>query len=155
LEDARGRMNEHTLAAERHQGRSTYARDQITQAEARAEEADSEASTLQERLGPLTAHLDEVRTGGARLLGERGAAEGEQKAAEGALRESSERQAAAVGEQEAARQTQVAVLERLATLQNQREATTANAERAAAELGKLAAEQTELEGERARAAETL
>ena len=87
LEDARARMNEHTLAAERHQGRSAYAKDQIAQAEARAEEADTEAGTLHERLGPLTGRLDEIRVEGARLLGEREAAEGEQKAAEAALRE--------------------------------------------------------------------
>jgi chromosome segregation protein len=155
LEDARGRMNEHTLAAERHQGRSAYAKDQIAQAEARAEEASTEAATLQERLGPLTVRLEEVRAEGARLLGEREAAEGEQKAAEAALRESAGRHQAAQAEQERARQAQVAVLERLATLQNQREATTADTERAAAELAKLAAEQTELETERTRAAETL
>src|SRR4029079_11943838 len=119
--------------------------------EARAEEADTEAGTLHERLGPLTGRLDEIRVEGAGLLREGGAAEGEQKAAEAALREAAERHSAAQGEQDTAREAQVAVLERLATLQNQREATTGNHERSTAELAKLTAEQTELEAERAHA----
>jgi chromosome segregation protein len=155
LEDARGRLGEQTLAAERHQGRSAYAKDQIAQAEARAEEADAEAASLQERLGPLMDAHEAVRAEAARMQGERDAAEGEQRAAEAALRESSARYDAAQAEQERAREAQVAVLERLAGLQNQREATSGNAERATGDLLKLAAELQELEQERTRSSDLL
>jgi chromosome segregation protein len=155
LDEARGQMGEHTLAAERHQGRSAYARDQIAQAEARAQEADVEAASLQERLGPLFERLGTVRTDSARLQGEREAAESEQRAAESALRESSALYDGRQAEQEQAREAQVGILERLAGLQNSREATSGNAERAEGDLLKLAAEHRQLEDERARATEAL
>jgi chromosome segregation protein len=155
LEEARARMAEHTLAAERHQGRSTYAREQIAQAEARAAEADVEAVSLQERMGPLVEQLAGVRAESARMQGEREAAEAEQRAAEAALRESVARHDAAQAGQEQAREAQVGVLERLAMLQNAREATTGNAERAAADLLKLAEENQQVESERALANESL
>jgi chromosome segregation protein len=155
LDAARGLLNEHTLAAERHQGRSAYAREQIAQAEARAGEADAEAGSLHERLGPLAERVDAVRAEAARLSGEREAAEAEQRAAESALRESAARHDGLLAEQEQVREAQVAVLERLAGLQNAREATSGNAERAESDLLKLAAEHRQMEEERTRAADAL
>ncbi len=155
LEDARALMGEHTLAAERHQGRSAYAREQIAQAEARAEEADVEATSLHGRMEPLVERLGEVRAEWARMQGEREGAEGEQRAAEAALRESAARHDEAQAGQERAREAQVSVLERLAGLQNAREATSGNAERAAGDLLKLAGEHRQLEEERLRAAAAL
>lgn len=151
LEQARARMTEHTLAAERHQGRSAYAREQIGQAEARAAEADAEAGSLAEKMGPLVARLEQARAEAARLHGEREAAEAEQRAAEAALREAAARHDAAQAGQEQAREAQVAALERVAVSQNAREATRGDAERAAAQLLKLAAEQEQLDAERASA----
>jgi len=147
---ARGRLNELTLAADRHQARSGYCREQIAEAEARAAEARREADDLEARVEPLARHAATRREEEDRLRGERDGAETEARSAEAGLHEASGRQAAAESAQESARESQVDLLGRLAALQNARESVTGNAERAAADLLKLAAEidEVEREGER-------
>ncbi|MCU0242098.1 MAG: AAA family ATPase [Vicinamibacteria bacterium] len=58
LEQARARLNELTLAVERHQGKSGYCKEQITQTDVRATEARLEADELEARVGPLAESLD-------------------------------------------------------------------------------------------------
>jgi chromosome segregation protein len=150
LQEARGRLNELTLAADRHQARSGYCREQIAEAEARGAEAGKEASELESRVEPLARHVAGRRDEEARLLAERDRAAQEAAAAEAAVQEASARQAEAETAQEAAREMQVDLLGRLAALQNARESVTGSAERAAADLLKLAGEGDELERERQR-----
>src|SRR5438552_1678929 len=151
LEEARGRLNELTLAADRHQARSGYCKEQIAEAEARAAEARHEAAELESRVDPLARHVASRREEEARLRGERDRAQQEAHTAEAALHEAAARQAAAESEQETTRESQVDLLGRLAALQNARESVTGSAERAGADLLKLAAETEELERERERA----
>jgi len=102
-------------------------------------------------VGPLAAHLDERRQGQDRLGEELAAAEAEAQAAEAALQASALKQHQEEREQEHARDAQLTVMSRMAALQNARESTTGNAERAAADLFKLTAECLELERERTQA----
>ena len=150
LEAARGRLNELTLAADRHQARGGYCREQIAEAEARAAEARKEAAELESRVDPLARHVAARQDEEGRLRAERDRAEQEAEGAETAVQDSAARQAQAEAAQEAARQSQVDLLGRLAALQNARESVTGSAERASADLLKLAAEGEELrrEGER-------
>src|SRR5688500_19264726 len=57
LQDVRTRLNELTLAVDRHQGRSGYGKEQIAETEARAAHARGEASELDARVGTLAGHL--------------------------------------------------------------------------------------------------
>jgi chromosome segregation protein len=150
LEEARGRLAEQTLAVDRHQGKSGYCKEQITEAEARAAEARREAEELGARIGPLAAQVAEREAEDARLREERGLAEDEARAAETAHQDAAAALSRAEAEQEAAREFQVANLGRLAALQNAQASATGGAERAAADLLKLAAESEELERERGR-----
>jgi chromosome segregation protein len=150
LEDARGRLNELTIAADRHQARTGYCRDQIAETEARATEARQEAADLESRVLPLARHVSARREEEERLRGERDQAGREAAAADAAVQDAAGRQAEAEAAQDAAREAQVDLLGRLAALQNARESVTGNAERASADLLKLAAETEELERERRR-----
>ncbi len=150
LEEVRGRFNELTLAVDRHQGRSGYCKQQLAENEGRAQEAVREEEELVARVGPLGETLDGRRAEVLRLHDELAAAEGELHAAETAVGEAAARQAEAEAAQEGARESQVALLGRIATLQNSRASVAGNAERAEADLVKLAAEIEELERERAR-----
>jgi chromosome segregation protein len=149
LESVRTRLNELTLVVERHQGRSGYCRQQIAEAEARADEAEQEELDLASRLGPLRESLAARRGEEHGLRESLAEAEAELRAAEAAVQETGARQAAAEAEQESARETQVALMGRVAALQNSRASVAGVAERAAADLLKLAAEREELERERA------
>jgi chromosome segregation protein len=151
LTEARARLGEVTLAVDRHQGRSGYCREQIAETETRSAQAGQEAADLEARVGPLTTHLEEQRQGQERLRQELAAAESEGRAAEAGLQESALKQHACERDQELSRDAQLAVMSRVAALVNARESTTGNAERAAADLLKLAAERAELERERAAA----
>ena len=148
LEEVRARLSELTLAVDRHQGRSGYCREQITETDARASQARAEAEELRARVGPLADHLDERRSDEARLRIERAAAEDEARTAETAQQGAASRQSASEAEQDAARDGQVDLLGRIAAHQNARESVSGNAARAAADLLKLAAETAELENER-------
>ncbi len=150
LEEVRGRLNELTLAVDRHQSRSGYCKEQIADAEARAAAARTEAAELEARVGALTAALDLARAEETRLRAELEAAELEGQGAETGLQDAIARQTTTEAAQDAAREQQVAIMGRLATLANARESVSGNAERANADLLKLAAETEELQRERTR-----
>jgi chromosome segregation protein len=150
LEEVRGRFNELTLAVDRHQGRSGYCSQQIAENEVRAQQAARDEHELVARVGPFTETLAGRRAEETKLHEELGAAERELVAAEAAVAEAGARQAEAEVAQERGRESQVALLGRIATFQNSRASVAGNAERADADLVKLAAETAELELERAR-----
>jgi chromosome segregation protein len=150
LEEARARLGDLTLAVDRHEGRGGHCREQITETETRTAEAEREAQELSSRVGPLEQERDAKRGEAGTLREQLAAAEEELRAAETAVQEAAVRQGDADAEQESAREAQVGLLGRIATLQNTRASVAGNAERAAADLLKLAAEREELEGERAR-----
>ncbi len=150
LEAARARLNDLTLAVDRHQGKSGYCKEQIADAASRAEQARHETAELEARLGPFVQELNARREEEARLKGELAAAEHEAHAADAAVQEAVARQTAAETDLDGSRETQVSLLGRIAALQNARESVTGNAERAAADLMKLAAETAEMERERTR-----
>jgi chromosome segregation protein len=152
LEETRTRLGELTLAVERHQGRSGYCKQQLGENEGRAQQAAHEERELAARVGPLHEALAARRAEEQRLREELQAAEAELRAAEAAVAEAAARQAEAEAEQERGREAQVALLGRVATLSNSRASVAGNAERAEADLLKLAAEREELERERAAAA---
>ncbi len=150
LEEVRGRLNELTLSIDRHQGRSGYCKEQIADAESRAGAARQEAAELEARVAPLTVSLDGARAEEARLSAELDAAEAEARRAEAGLQDRLARQAETETGQEAAREQQITTLGRIAALSNVRESVSGSAERASAELLKLAAETDELQRERTR-----
>jgi len=150
LEEVRGRLNELTLAVDRHQGRSGYCKEQIADADSRATAARQEAGELEARVAPLSASLDDARTEETRLAGEFAGAETEARSAETALHERLAGQTATETQQEAAREQQITTMGRIAELSNARESVSGNAERASADLLKLAAENEELQRERTR-----
>ncbi len=148
LEAARGRQNELTLAVDRHQGRSGYCKEQIAEAQARTEQARLDAERLKGRVGPLSEELLRRQREQQELRAEHEALCQAAAAAEQAMRDVSALQASREAELDAARDQQIALISRIATLQNSRESVSGNAERAGAELLKLAAERAELEKER-------
>ena len=150
LEELRARLNELTLAVDRHQGRSGYCKQQLAENEGRAQQTAREEQELVARVGPLTETLASRRAEEQSLRDQLAAAEAELSAAEAAVAEASSGLAAAEAAQESGRESQVALLGRIATLQNSSTSVAGNAERAAADLLKLAAELAELERERAR-----
>jgi len=150
LESARGRLNELTLAVDRHQGRSGYCKQQIAETTARAEQAAREEQELVARVAPLTEALSARREEEQRLREQLAVAERELRAAEAAVTEASLRQTGSEREQELTREAQVGLMGRMAALQNTRASVAGTAERAAADLLKLGAEREELERERAR-----
>ena len=152
LQDVRTRLNELTLAVDRHQGRSGYCKEQIAETEARAAEARGEAGELEARVGPLGEHLAARQAEESRLRGELATAGEEARASEAAVHEIAAAQARAEAELESAREAQLTVISRMSALQNARESVSGNAERAAADLMKLAAETEELERENLRVA---
>ncbi|MCG6925426.1 MAG: chromosome segregation protein SMC [Acidobacteria bacterium] len=150
LEEARARLGDLTLAVDRHEGRGGHCREQIAETERRTSEAEHEARELTSRVGPLEESRTTKQAEAETLREQIAAAEEELRAAEDAVQEAATRQGDADAEQESAREAQVSLLGRIATLQNTRAAVAGNAERAAADLLKLAAEREELDGERAR-----
>jgi chromosome segregation protein len=150
LELARTKLNELTLAVDRHQGRSGYCRQQLAETATRQQQAASEEQELVGRVGPLGETLESRREEGARLREQLAVAEQELRAAEGAVSEAVAHQKEAEREQERAREGQVALMGRMAALQNTRAAVSGRAERAAADLLKLAAEGEEVARERTR-----
>jgi len=148
LEAARARLNELTLAVDRHQGRSGYCKQQLAETDVRAQETAREEQELVARVAPLGETLGARRGEQSRLRDELLAAEAELSAAEAAVAEAAARLATAETDQERGREAQVALLGRIATLQNSKAAVSGNAERAEADLNKLAAETGELERER-------
>jgi chromosome segregation protein len=154
LEEARGRLHELTLAVDRHQGRGGYCRQQLAENEGRAQEAAREEEELVARVGPLTEGLAGRRAEEQSLHERLAAAEAEVRAAETAVTEATAALLGSEAEQERTREAQVALLGRIATLQNSRASVAGNAERADADLAKLAAELAELERDRARVAAT-
>ena len=150
LEEARARLNELTLAVDRHQGRGGYCREQLAENEGRAGQAAREEEDLVARVVPLTEGLAGRRAEEQSLHERLAAAEAEARAAEAAVGAAAAGVAEAEADLERARDAQVALLGRIATLQNSRTSVAANAERAALELAKLAAEIEDLERDRAR-----
>jgi chromosome segregation protein len=149
LETVRARRSELTLAVDRHQGRSGYCKQQIAETEVRSQEATREEQELVARVAPLGETLAARREEDERLREELREADAELQAAEAAVAEAAARLATAETEQERGREAQVALLGRIAQLQNARASASGNAERALADLSKLAAEAAELERERA------
>ena len=145
LEAARARLNELTLAVDRHQGRSGYCKQQLAETDVRAQETAREEQELVARVAPLGETLGARRGEQSRLRDELLAAEAELSAAEAAVAQAAARLATAETDQERGREAQVALLGRIATLQNSKAAVSGNAERAEADLNKLAAETGELE----------
>src|SRR6266536_1772608 len=94
LEEVRGRLNDLTLAVDRYQGKSGYAKDQIAETATRAEQAAREADELQSRVGPLEDMLATRRRDEEQLRAERAAADLLKLAAE---REELEREWVRVG----------------------------------------------------------
>jgi chromosome segregation protein len=150
LEDVRGRLNELTLAVDRHQGRSGYCKQQIAETQARGGDASQEAADLEARVGALAESLEARRSEEQRLKEELAAAEGQARDLEAAVHEAASRQSAAERELDAGRDGQVEIMGRVANLQNARDSVAGSAERASADLLKLAAETAELEREGAR-----
>ena len=150
LEEVRGRLNDLTLAVDRHQGRGGYCRQQLAENEGRAQQAAREEQDLVSRVAPLTEGLAGKRAAEGKLHEDLAAAERELGAAEAAVAEAAARQAEAEAGQERGREAQVGLLGRIAALQNSRASVAGNAERAAADLLKLAGEIEELEREGSR-----
>jgi chromosome segregation protein len=150
LEQARARLGELTLAVDRHQGRSGYCREQIEETERRSAEEAREAEELQGRVGPLSAELAAQREEDAALRAGLAEAEDAARRADESAQSAAARQREVETEQESARETQVSLLGRLAALQNARSSVSGNADRAASDLVKLAAEIEELERDRVR-----
>ena len=151
LDEVRARLNDLTLTVDRHQGKSGYCRQQIAETDTRAAQARDEAAELESRLGPLGESLSARAAESEQLRADLEAAAAEARAAEAGVQEAAQRQARSEKEQDAARDAQVAVAHRLSALANARESVSGNAERAAADLLKLASETEELERERGRA----
>jgi chromosome segregation protein len=150
LEQARARLGELTLAVDRHQGRSGYCREQIDEADQRGADEAGEAEELQGRVRPLGAELAGRREDEARVRERLAEAQEQAGHADEAAQAAAARQRESEAELEAARDAQVALLGRLAALQNARSSVSGNADRAAADLVKLAAEREELERDRSR-----
>ena len=150
LEQARARLAELTLAVDRHQGRSGYCREQIEETERRRTDETREAEELQGRVAPLGAELAVRREDETRLRTRLAEAEEEARRADEAAQAAAARQREAEAEQETTRENQVSLLGRRAALQNARSSVTGNADRAAADLVKLAAEIEELDRDRRR-----
>jgi chromosome segregation protein len=150
LEELRGRLGELTLSVDRHQGKSGYCKEQIQQTEARAQEAAREAEELESRVRPATLALESRRGDEGRLREELSAADQECHGADAAVQACSAQQAAVEADQERFRDAQVSLLGRIATLQNAGNSVSGSAERASADLLKLAAEGDELRREQSR-----
>jgi chromosome segregation protein len=149
LTTVREALNELTLAVDRHQGRITYCKEQITEAQTRADEARQEQGQLESRVGPLTEQLEARRTDEAQGRADLAAAQSEAQEAEGGLQAAVSQQSVCEKQLDGARDSQVTVLGRIATLENARQTVAGNGERASANLLKLAAEIDELARERA------
>jgi chromosome segregation protein len=149
-QQVRDRLNELTLAVDRHQGRSGYCRDQISETVARGEQARQEGVELEERVGPLGERMQGRREDGVRLQAEFQAAEQESRDAEQGQQAAQAAQAQAEREQESAREALVSLMGRLAALQSNRASVSGAADRASATLLKLGGETEELERERER-----
>jgi chromosome segregation protein len=154
LEEVRGRLNELTLAVDRHQGQSGYCQQQIAETHTRTEEARREAEQLQARVAPLAESMAIRAEETQRLREDVVAAEAEGRSAEGGVAEASAALLATDQELEQSREAQVLVLGRIATLQNSRTSANSAAERAGAELLKLAGERAELDRDRERVVAT-
>ena len=150
LEAARTRLNDLTLAVDRHQGRSGYCKQQIGETGTRAQQAEHEQQELVARVAPLTETLTARRGEETQLREQLAVAEQELRAAEAAVAEATDRQSEVERDQERTREGQVALMGRMAALQNTRATVSASAERAAADLLKLGAEREELDRELAR-----
>ncbi len=150
LEAVRARLGELTLAVERNQGRSGYCKQQIAETLVRSQQAAAEEQELVARVGPLTGRLSARREDEARLREGLALADQELAAAEAAVAEATGQLGAVEREQEQAREAQVGLMGRIAASQNARASVAGTAERAAADLLKLAGEREEVEGERAR-----
>lgn len=151
LEIVRGRHHDLTVAVNRHESRSGYCKQQIAETETRATQAREEQEELQGRVGPLEETLAERSAEEARLREGLSVATEEARAAEAGVQAALQRQGASERALDAARDAHVALLQRMASLGHARESTNGNAERASADLLKLAAETEELERERQRA----
>ena len=150
LEEVRGRLNELTLAVDRLEGRRGYCKQQLAENEGRAHEAAREEQELVARVTPFGEDLVRRRTDEQGLHDQLAEAEAEVQAADTAVTEAASELAEAEAALERARDAQVGLLGRIASLQNSHASVAGNAERAEADIQKLAAELDELESERAR-----
>jgi chromosome segregation protein len=150
-QDVRTRLADLTLAVERHQGKSAFCREQMADAEARQPGAKA-WTTLRVARWPRSCPDGKDE---GRLRGELDSAQHATEAAETHVRDTAARQTAAEGAQESAREGQVGLLGRIAALTNARESVAGVADRASADLLKLAAERAEVERERARVGQAL
>jgi chromosome segregation protein len=127
----------------------------MADAESRGNQAKSEAAELGARVGPLGDELAGRQADEGRLKVELEAAQQATGTAETNVRESAAAQMAAEAAQESAREGQVGLVGRIATLTNARESVAGVADRASADLLKLAGEREEVERERARIGQAL
>jgi chromosome segregation protein len=148
----RERVATATLEVQGLQSKGEYAKSQITDTGVRAEQARDEAAGLEERVGPLLESLATRRQEAETLKQEIAAAEQGQREAEGALRERAGAQGDAERKLDGARESQTSLLTQIAALGNARESSQRNAERAEAQLLKLAGEEQETQRERERVA---
>ena len=149
LGSVRETLNELTLSVDRHQGRITYCKEQITEAQTRAGEARQEQASLESRIGPLTEQLEARRGEEAQGHSDLESAQAGSQEADAAVAAANTQQATSEKQLDAGRDAQVTVMGRIATLENARQSVGGNAERASADLLKLAAEIDELARERA------
>ncbi len=148
LEKLRDRTGELALEVDRRQNRSSYCREQLEATEGQAEGADAEALELQARVEPLGESLVGRRVEEEQLKLSRERADTEVSEAERTVREAAATQRATEMDIETARERQLALIGQITSLQNSRSTTETLAERAAAEMTKLEAEQAELDRER-------
>ncbi len=143
-EAVRGRLNALTLAVDRHQGKTGYCGEQIQDASTQEAQTQQDAAELSTRVEPLERALASARADESRMQEDAADADAEFAVAEAELAAATQRQLAVEKEQEEAREAQIAALGRIAALTNARESVAGSAERAAADLLKLAAETEEL-----------
>jgi chromosome segregation protein len=148
LASVRETLNELTLSVDRHQGRITYCKEQITEAQTRAGEARQEQASLESRIGPLTEQLEARRGEEAQGHRDLESAQAGALEADTAVHAATAQHTTSERQLDAGRDAQVTVMGRISTLENARQSVGGNAERASADLLKLAAEIDELTRER-------
>ncbi len=140
LEGLRASLGELTVALNRHEGHSLHCKEQVKDSEARAAAARTEGAELEARVAPLALELDTHRTMEQTLRDEVAATSATTAGAETLVRERAAAVSQLTVEQDTVRDAQVGLVEKIGALQNAGASVSGSAERAAADLMKLAAE---------------
>jgi chromosome segregation protein len=149
LQTVRERLSELTISVDRQQGRISYCKEQIAEAQTRGDEARQEHAQLDARIGPLSEQLQARRDDEGRGRADLDTAQAEAGQADAAVQAATAEQTGSESKLEKARDAQMGVMGRIATLTNARQTVSDNAERASAELLKISGESEELARERA------